>query len=141
MTVFVRGLDNTDERVNVEKALTERMQGIAKNELSVRELRPMWGCMQACTIRIKERWGNILLKNPNIKIGWAVCRVERRVNLRKCLRCWEMGHVIAECKGEERKGCCYRCGKKGHKKKTCEAKEWCVLCELEGHMTETGRCG
>lgn len=69
------------------------------------------------------------------------CRVERRVRVDKCHRCWAFDHLARECMGPDRRNLCLKCGKSGHKREGCKAEEECPLCEKKGHRAGSGRCG
>lgn len=75
-----------------------------------------------------------LNKERRIRIGW----VGARVNLMKpaptqCFRCWEYGHVKAQCRNAtDRTNKCYRCGTEGHKATECGEMPKCMLCKEKG---------
>lgn len=71
---------------------------------------------------------------PRMRIGWTMVRVELLPpRTLQCFRCFEEGHVRAECKAAvDRSSLCYRCGKEGHVAKLCTALPHCAICAERG---------
>lgn len=78
---------------------------------------------------------NELLKTERIKIGMTICRIKYREELKRCFRCFGVGHMQWQCEGPDRKGMglCIRCGGKGHKMKECRNALKCCICSEEGN--------
>nr|XP_022907671.1 DNA-binding protein HEXBP-like [Onthophagus taurus] len=97
--------------------------------------------MKAVTVQVNnKRNAERLTKEGKIRVGLAICRVERREEIRKCILCWSPLHIAKHCDNPNRKGCCYNCGEEGHQTKQCPNKERCPDCEKEGHRAGTGKC-
>ncbi|KAL7739337.1 hypothetical protein ACLKA6_017732 [Drosophila palustris] len=65
-------------------------------------------------------------------------RLRERVNITKCYRCLEFGHLAKQCRSEvDRSKLCRRCGKDGHLAKDCKEEPQAVLqgqgLRLEAH--------
>ena len=68
------------------------------------------------------------------------CKVEKRIEMRRCFKCWAYEHKAAECKGPDRTKTCNKCGKEGHRYKDCDKEEACPVCNMSGHRAGTGKC-
>lgn len=77
-----------------------------------------------------------LVRQRRVKIGWLGARVYMMEQApRQCFRCWEYGHIKAQCKNlKDRTDRCYRCGDEGHKAAECENIPICVLCKDKGRL-------
>jgi hypothetical protein len=75
------------------------------------------------------------------KIGLGMCRVQERVEVIKCFRCWNYGHRAFECTGPDRRQNCLKCAQPGHLRKECEGESYCPLCDKKGmHEAGTSDC-
>lgn len=86
-----------------------------------------------------------ILTEQRIKIGWTRCRVKRCLDIKRCFKCFEAGHLQKDCKGPDRRDLCIRCGERGHKMKTCTKAPRCCICSSEkrsevGHLPGTAHC-
>lgn len=138
-TLYIRGMDISTEKEEIKEAI-ERTLEETNIDIQTSELRPMRNNTQAITVTISKRKAETLLKKGPLKIGLTRCRVERKVNVDRCFRCWDYNHTAKECKGPDRSKCCFKCGKGEHDYKTCKENEACPLCKVEGHKAGTGRC-
>ncbi|KAK9746622.1 Zinc knuckle [Popillia japonica] len=75
-----------------------------------------------------------------IKIGWMKCGIYEREKELKCFRCWELGHIKANCKGSDRSTLCAKCAKPGHMANACQNESYCVHCQEVGHQSGSRRC-
>lgn len=86
-----------------------------------------------------------LLNTKRLRVGWVNCRVRQRIELQRCYKCMAFGHTRRDCKGADRSGNCWKCGKSGHKAVGCEANPWCTLCaeansSSADHVLGSGAC-
>lgn len=86
-----------------------------------------------------------ILTEKRIKIGWTRCRVKRCLDIKRCFKCFGVGHLQKDCKGPDRRDLCIRCGESGHKMKTCTKAPRCCICTSEnrsdvGHLPGTAHC-
>lgn len=84
----------------------------------------------------------IMAAEGGIKIDWTRARIEILDNPPlQCHRCHMVGHVMANCRGPDRRAECYRCDRPGHIAKVCEApKLGCPVCREAGRP-DTHRLG
>lgn len=68
------------------------------------------------------------------------CRLEKRLRVPRCTKCWSYDHRTDNCTGPERRENCYRCGKESHSSNECTNEEACPLCEETGHRAGTSQC-
>lgn len=77
-----------------------------------------------------------LNREGKIKLGW----IKAKIILidpapRQCFRCWEYGHIKAQCRNtRDRANNYYRCGKEGHRAAECRDLLECALCKETGKM-------
>lgn len=65
-----------------------------------------------------------LLALPEISLGWSTCYVEDHIRVLQCFRCWNFGHVMAECHHDPR---CRRCAG-AHLTRDCEGARDGLVC-------------
>ncbi|XP_022908766.2 trichohyalin-like [Onthophagus taurus] len=138
-TIHIRGLMITTEENEIIQAIN-RDTGCEKNEIKMSSLRPYAESMMAVTIELAEEKAKKLMNSKRIRIGLAMCSVEERVNIKKCLKCWSPQHLIKDCTGPDRRNCCYNCGVEGHLTKECTNQTRCPDCEKKGHRAASMRC-
>ncbi|KAL1487719.1 hypothetical protein ABEB36_015626 [Hypothenemus hampei] len=117
-TLHIRGMDALCTKEEIETALKDSLSGE----------------------RITKKLSDRLLNLQNIRVGCAVCRVEKKHLIVKCKRCWKSGHIERECQGTDMREKCFKCGEEGHKVKECKSIERCPLCQEDGHRASSGRC-
>lgn len=87
-------------------------------------------------IWIRCSWSSAseLSRRKKIKIGWMGARVElMEPSPLQCYRCWEYGHVKAQCRNrKDRASCCYKCGQERHRVAKCGETPRCALCKDRG---------
>ncbi|XP_071052973.1 uncharacterized protein [Onthophagus taurus] len=138
-TLHIRGMDASTDNMEIVEAI-ETTLGEPNIDLYTSELRPMKSNTQAVTVTLDKKKADILLKTGRIKIGLTRCRIEKRIKLERCFRCWDYGHTARDCKGIDRSKFCFKCGNDDHEQQACKNKEACPLCESEGHRAGTGKC-
>ncbi|CAH0551074.1 unnamed protein product [Brassicogethes aeneus] len=72
-------------------------------------------------------------------MGLTPASARPRVNIEKCHKCWEPGHIASRCAGTDRSKCCLKCGKTGHTVDKCTEEPYCPLCE-QPHRAWSGKC-
>ncbi|XP_031358073.1 uncharacterized protein LOC116181789 [Photinus pyralis] len=81
-----------------------------------------------------------------LRVGLTSCRVRVLVEQARCVRCWEVGHIVAKCTGADRRRMCFMCGKAGHQARECAGENECFVCEGvepgtgKGHRAYTTGC-
>nr|XP_022921024.1 uncharacterized protein LOC111429365 [Onthophagus taurus] len=138
-TIYIRGLMITTEKDEIIQAIN-RDTGCEKNNIKMSTLRPYAESMMAVTVEMEEDKAKKLTSNKRIRIGLAMCSVEERAQIKKCLKCWSPQHLIRDCTGPDRRNCCYNCGLEGHLTKECANPTRCPNCEKEGHRAASMGC-
>lgn len=137
--VEIRDLDETVSEEDVAIAI--------KNILNDREVNvgcKLWkgyGNTQLAVIQLPAKLADIFCSQEKVKIGWVNCRIRERVEIVQCYRCLGYGHISTACKGPDRMGLCWICGKDGHKAKECSEQDHCILCEGKGDAETNHRMG
>lgn len=90
-----------------------RATGAKTKDFEVRALRPACGNKQNATIVMNDQDANKPIQTGKLKIGWTQCMVLERKRDPRYYRCWEHGHIKAQCKGPDREGLCIKCVKDG----------------------------
>ncbi|XP_044754986.1 uncharacterized protein LOC123313941 [Coccinella septempunctata] len=137
--LHIRGMDEITTEEEVNTAINERIGGEGSHLVKISSIRPDRNNTQAVTVTTNEVIAKALLKEP-LKIGLTMCSVERRIELEKCYKCWEVGHTAIKCNGTDRTNQCHRCEKEGHKSKECSNEEKCPICNVTGHRAATSKC-
>ena len=138
--LHIRGMDAITTKKEVEAAIEKEARG-SEGPLRVGELRPFFGSSQAVTVTVPEKVAETLLTSGEIRIGYSWCKVTERVNVIQCYRCWNYGHMAAECVDDtDRSKSCRNCGEMGHLRKECNKEKRCPLCRKVGHCAGTGGC-
>ena len=87
-----------------------------------------------------------LLKAAHIKIGCVFCRVRRKKEVNRCLRCLGFGYIAVGCRGVDQRRRCWRCSEEGHVASFCTGKLRCYLYAArmdkprDDHIPGTMRC-
>ena len=88
---------------------------------------------------------NALLKQDKVYLGWICLRIRDYVNVSRCYKCQEYGHVSKYCRAT--KDTCGHCGRDGHKFKDCpntEKDAICITCKRRGrehnHSSRSPEC-
>ncbi|XP_058983570.1 uncharacterized protein LOC131804555 [Musca domestica] len=128
-TIEIQDLDVLTTEDEVIDSIIKTVNA-AKEEVNIR--------LTAANIREQKRAfvslpaadANKLLEKRRILVGWTYCKIKYKVEVKRCYRCFESGHMQWECKGPDRKGMgiCIKCGQKGHKLKECVNTANCCIC-------------
>ena len=105
----------------------------------VRPLRPAYNGNQVATVIMDEEDANKITAVGRIRIGLTLCRVQERIEIEKCYKCWDYGHKADKCSGEDRGERCRNCAQEGHMRKTCTSDSYCPLCN-EAHEVGSRDC-
>lgn len=135
-------LKDMNEMVNEDEIrdAVSKTLGVAKDQFEVRALRPAYGGKQNATLKMLEADAIRLIQAGTIGIGWTRCKVVERMQIVKCTKCWEIGHIKSECKGPDRSLLCMKCGQPGHKVSICQSEPFCLNCNSSGHRTGSNKC-
>lgn len=139
MVLHIKGLDDVTTTEEIVEAIC-RDTRVKPDTFEVRALRPAFGSRQNATIITPTAIGEKLLQMSKIKIGWMKCGIYEREKELKCFRCWELGHIKANCKGSDRSTLCAKCAKPGHMANACQNESYCVHCQEVGHQSGSRRC-
>lgn len=139
--IHIRGIDAITTREEVIEGIIEAAGSVNKNAIRVGELRPNINNTQAITANLPYTEAEKIIKQDSLKIGLVKCSVEKRIQIRRCAKCWSYDHRTRDClKNISLEGACYKCGNKGHQARECTREEYCPVCDKTGHKAGTGKC-
>ncbi|CAH1107107.1 unnamed protein product [Psylliodes chrysocephalus] len=122
--------DTTAE--DIKNALTIAT-GKWEEDNKISELRPLGNDTLAATVTLKTEHADLIVEDGFLQVGLVKCRVEKRLTVMKCQRCWSHDHYTDHCTGPDRSNCCYKCGRSDHVAKECKNENACPLCNETGH--------
>ncbi|XP_049309471.1 uncharacterized protein LOC125777805 [Bactrocera dorsalis] len=121
ITVEVRDLDDITTKEDIAQAIRTEFEELRLFSVEcIKNIRPAYAGTQKAIISLQAQEAKHLLAAQKIKIGWTICRIREKAQLKKCFRCLEYGHVAKACSNpEDRSKCCIKCGEEGHFAKDC----------------------
>ena len=143
VTLEILDLDCLTEKEEVQDALNKVIQPDTDRKVSV--LGPNSRGQKLAICELGDQDATRLLETGHIKIGFVNCRVRTRVMVPRCYKCLGYGHYRVNCKGPDRRDCCWKCGKNGHRAGACTDAPLCFLCPPQGsdgaaHVPGTALC-
>jgi hypothetical protein len=139
-TIHIRDIYGVAELEEIKEAVTEAVNGGDKGKIEIKSLRPAQRGTQTATVTLDHDWADKLISRRTIRIGMCMCRIQERVDLGRCYKCWCYGHIASACRGTDRTKLCLNCAQDGHKKSECGREAFCPLCERMGHAAGAGSC-
>lgn len=140
MLVKIRDLDEMTTIGKVIRAQANEFNVFS--ESAIKRVRVACAVTQTALISLPALEARRLLDKPKLKIGWVVCRIREKPDMRRCYRCLEYGHLARACKNEDdRSQNCLKCGEKGHQAKVCEKKPFCGACKRNGREDTSHQIG
>ncbi|KAI8120523.1 hypothetical protein CVS40_8204 [Lucilia cuprina] len=88
-----RDIDEVTTKDDIRNAFLTQL-GVSEMKLEdIKSLRRAYGGTQTATISLPSEICYRLLQIGKVKIGWVVCRIRERVNIRQCYRCLGYAHL------------------------------------------------
>lgn len=125
----IKDVDKVTTPEKTMEALKEHLKVKASDQISVRSLRKAYGGTQIATVSLPCNLAAALLQKGHVRIGWVNCRVRTKVEIKRCFKCWGLGHMAIKCQGPDRSRTCRRCGGSDHQAKNCENSPCCLICQ------------
>lgn len=143
LTIEIRDLDEITTKDDIAEAIRTQIKELNNfSSDSIKNIKKAYAGTQRAEISLPVLLARQLLGAQKIKIGWVVCRIREKANLKKCYRCFEFGHVAKSCtNSEDRSKCCMRCGENGHYAKDCLKEPSCLLCKSKSRMNTNHQMG
>ncbi|CAH1103759.1 unnamed protein product [Psylliodes chrysocephalus] len=137
--IHIKGMELNATKEEVKQAITTHVGKWDENN-TISELRPLSNNTKAATVAINKTDGEMLLKERHIRIGIVRCRIEKKLTIPRCYKCWSYDHDARLCNGPDRTRTCFKCGKEQHAARECNNEEYCPLCDTDDHRTGTNKC-
>lgn len=138
--IHVSGIDGDVNDAEIAKAIKESVGDANEGDIKILSTRQNLDGSQNAIISLRKGIATDLIAKGTIRIGWVHCRVRLRVNVTRCYRCLEFGHLTHECKGQDKTRICLKCGQEGHKARNCQNTNFCLTCKISGHRADQMKC-
>lgn len=138
--MHVTDIDTTMKEEEIKEGIKKHLTSLNDVDVKIMSIRPTKDGNQTATLAVTKEAAKTLEGIGRVKIGWVNCRIRRRLNMQRCYRCLEVGHLRKGCNKPDRSEHCLKCGKPGHKQKDCQEQEFCVACEKPGHRADQTKC-
>ncbi|CAH1098704.1 unnamed protein product [Psylliodes chrysocephalus] len=86
------------------------------------KLRPLSNDTLAAILPLKSNDADKILEKGSLQVGLVKCRVETRLNIRRCQKSWLYEHYSDTCNGPDRSNNCFKCGQSDNSSKESIAK-------------------
>ncbi|XP_058064506.1 uncharacterized protein LOC131214148 [Anopheles bellator] len=129
-TVTIRDIDMLATPEDVVNAVEDRIHVTIRPPI----LNRMRNGLQTTRFSVPRRRAAELTESK-LRISYTRCRVKELgplpMNLKRCYRCLERGHLMQDCKGPDRASLCLNCGHPEHESIMCTAPTMCIICHGE----------
>ncbi|CAH1106749.1 unnamed protein product [Psylliodes chrysocephalus] len=118
-TIHIRGMEAD---ATVKEAIKDAV-GTWEEDNKLSELRPLSNDTLAATLTLRTEQAEKLLREGFLRVGLGKCRLEKRLNIRRCPKCWSYEQEVDKCEGPDRSKQCFKCGLEDHSAKECTNEE------------------
>lgn len=137
--LHLRGMDADTKIEEIKAAIDGCLEATERGSYTLSAIRPNARDTLAITIATSKAVAEKLDKLRTVRVGMVDCSINRRINIKRCQKCWEYGHSVSACTGVDRSKHCFKCGDAEHTAQDCRKEEWCPLCD-KGHRAGSGTC-
>lgn len=145
-TIKLRDLDCLTTAEEVQEALVREL-GEAAGTAKVIVPKANNRGQKLAIVELEQKAATKLMKTDRLRIGMVMCRHRWRTVVTRCFRCLAFEHLASNCKGPDRRECCYKCGEKADMAVDCRVTPKCVACadsgvgaDQLGHVLGSGKC-
>lgn len=133
ITYELKDIDPTLEREEIRIETAKALGNIDPMEIEIRSVRFSFAGTKTAIIALPAENATKIGENNRISIGYTICRLKKAINIVRCFKCHDLGHLSYVCpdKGKNEETC-RRCGLTGHQINGCGAIKQCKLCIKQG---------
>lgn len=99
ITVEVRDIDEISTIAEINEAVRTHIGPEVLPDNAV-TLKKAYGETQIATMSLPGEAAKKLLELGKLRIGWTICRIRERIELKKCFKCLEFGHIAKQCRSQ-----------------------------------------
>lgn len=138
--LYISDIDADVGTSDIKKAILEADNRFKEDDVRSISTRPSRNGNLNATVSLSKFACRELARMGSVKIGWVFCKVRERVNITRCFKCLEFGHITRNCQGPDKSKICINCGREGHVKRDCTHDSYCTNCKVIGHRADQTRC-
>lgn len=142
--IEIKDIEETTGKDEIHRDLIKAFPELKSLHVTaIKSVRKAYDGTQTATLALNAALARPLIKATKVRIEWSICRIREKKIPRKCLRCFDFGHLASKCNSvHDYSGKCLRCGMEGHKAKTCKNMPKCLLCKdtIKSHSTGDKNC-
>ena len=135
-TLHIKDIESSVNKTEIEEILCNTSKIEKKDNLEVKSIRPDRSGNQTATVQMPEKEAMVLIKLGKLRIGLSRCRVQERINVEHCCKCWGYHNKADTCENDNRSEKCRNCAGTGHREKDSIKPAFCPLCKCEGTRLE-----
>ena len=137
--IIILDIEEDIEQDDIKNVLAKQLN-IEESDVKCNPMRVMTRGTKMISVFLPVPAAEEAIRLKRIKIGWTMCHIKERIDVRHCKICSKIGHQAKECKADPKITRCQRCGDE-HPTSTCSSsKQYCVTCESEDHRGNSFKC-
>ena len=118
-TMHLRDLEEEVTEDEIMDGILNTLPSDQHDSIDIKSIRPAYNNTCNATIQLPEQAALTLQRRGYIQIGLVSARIRMRTETQRCPKCWQEGHSLRDCKGDDMRDKCFRCKETGHQKAQC----------------------